>query len=102
MVRLPLWFVTVRNRSGQSDEWQSIYGFTSMKRVADFMHARHVRVGQEDNYKLVLAADRDALLIAIAEAHAGGAEIIRIDPDGGESGEHVPLGEFMALAHTLH
>ena len=99
MLRLPLWFVTEHVQLDGSDDTpcdvpEVAMAFTSVNGMLEFQLAH-----EGGEWKMSLAADRDGLIIVIADLHRAGTTTIVLDSEtDGTGGEQVSLTDLMAFA----
>jgi hypothetical protein len=102
MPTLPLWIVTEHIQpSGpkltSKSEPGAALAFTSSDKLFKF-----VRANLAGEWKIQMAADRDGLVILIADLHRLAIEIFALDPaHNATSGEQVTLTELMDFADSL-
>jgi hypothetical protein len=102
MVTVPIWFVVERKQPTvpsclPCDEPDTLLAFTTTEKLTAFLSRR---TGGE--WKIILASDREEIVLIIALAHNSGQEAICVDsqPDG-SGGSKVTLTELMQLADSL-
>src|SRR5688572_29366014 len=99
MFTLPLWAVTDHIETGDVEplpcsEPGKAAVFSTSERLFAFLKA-HLRGG----WKISMAADRDGLIVLIADFHRANIQTIIVDPElDGSGGREVPLTQFVALA----
>jgi hypothetical protein len=98
MLKLPIWAVTEHIQTVIEPLPCSIPGkaaiFTSSDKLIAFFTA-HMR----GEWKATMAADRDGLIVMIADFHRAQIETLVVDPNlDGSGGQEVPLTELMSLA----
>ena len=102
MVKLPLWTVSEHIQTGEADPIPcngpgTAVGFSSSAKLFAFLKAH-----MDGEWKMAMAADRDGLIILIADLHRANVETICLDPElDGTGGQQVPLTDLMALADSL-
>ena len=101
MLSLPLWIVTEHIQpsdpehtlEGQPD---TAVAFSSSGKLFHFMKSR---MGGE--WKFEMAADRDGLVIVIADLHRLNITTLNLDPEKESGGEQISLADLVALADSL-
>jgi hypothetical protein len=102
MLKLPLWTVTEHVQTSDADpipcdEPGKAVAFGSSTKLFAFLNS-HL----DGEWKMTMAADRDGLVIMIADLHRANIDTICLDPKvDGTGGEQVPLTDLMALADSL-
>jgi hypothetical protein len=102
MLTLPLWIVTEHIQPTNPDhtpehESGTALAFSTSGKLFKFMSAH---LGGE--WKMQMAADRDGLVILIADLHRLQITSLVLDPEkDGTGGEPVPLSALVAFADSL-
>jgi hypothetical protein len=102
MLTLPLWIVTEHIQPTNPDhklghEPGTALAFSSSNRLFKFMSA-HLA----GEWKMQMAADRDGLVILIADLHRLQIAALALDPEiDGKGGEQLTLAELVAFADSL-
>ena len=101
-LQLPLWIVTdgvdqIPPSHSPCDDPAAFHAFTTTDRLTEFLEGR---VG--GTWKVALVASREALFLAIADAHRAGATTICFDPQpDGSGGEPVDLATVFKYCGEL-
>jgi hypothetical protein len=99
MFTFPLWAIMDHIETGDVDplpcsEPGNAAVFSTSDKLFEFLH-NNLRGG----WKISMAADRDGLIVMIADFHRANVKTIIVDPElDGSGGEELPLTEFMARA----
>ena len=102
MLTLPLWIVTEHIQPTNPDltpeqEPGMALAFSSSSKLFKFMSGN---LGGE--WKMQMAADRDGLVILIADLHRLNITTLALDPEkNGSGGETLALGDLVAYADSL-
>jgi hypothetical protein len=102
MLTLPLWIVTediqpASPEHTRASEQGTALAFSSSERFFGFMKSRLA-----GDWKMEMAADRDGLVILIADLHRLEITALRVNPEqDATGGEPVALADLVAFAHTL-
>jgi hypothetical protein len=102
MLQLPLWTVTEHIKPSDPENVTrtkpgTMLAFGSSDKLLRFMTAN---VGGE--WKMEMAADREGLIILIADLHRLEIETIRLNPElDGTGGEQITLADLVAFAGQL-
>ena len=102
MLKLPLWIVTEHIQPTDPEhtlehEPGTSLAFSSSSRLFNFMSAN---LGGE--WKMQMAADRDGLVILIADLHRLNIAALSLDPErDGTGGEQFALADLVAFADSL-
>jgi hypothetical protein len=102
MLQLPIWTITEHIQVDKTDEDPCgepgvALVFTTSSKMFQFLNAN---LGGE--WKMAMAADRDGLVILIADFHRVNIQTLRVNPEkDGTGGEEVELAELMTLAESL-
>jgi hypothetical protein len=103
MVTLPLWIVTEHIQPAnpehtRASEPGTALAFSSAERLFRFMKSRLA-----GEWKMEMAADRDGLMILIADLHRLDITALTLNPEqDATGGEPVALADLMAFARTLN
>ena len=99
MFNLPLWAIMDHIETGDTEplpcsQTGKVALFTTSDKLFAFLN-HNLRGG----WKLAMAADRDGVIVLIADFHRANIQTIIIDPGlDGSGGKEFALTEFMALA----
>ena len=98
---LPLWIVTEHIQPSNPQHTPdsppgTAVAFSSSSKLFHFMRSR---LGGE--WKMEMAADRDGLVIVIADLHRLNVTALSLDPESESGGEQVPLSDLVAFADSL-
>ena len=98
---LPLWIVTEHIQPTDPEHTPvaqpgTAVAFSSSGKLFHFMKSR---MGGE--WKFEMAADRDGLVIVIADLHRLNVAALSLDPESESGGEKVPLSDLVAYADSL-
>jgi hypothetical protein len=101
MLTLPLWIVTEHIQPADpshtpENEHGTALAFTSGSKLFRFMSAH---IGGE--WKMQMAADRDGLVILIADLHRLQITSLVCDPENDGRGEQIELADLVAYADSL-
>jgi hypothetical protein len=102
MLTLPLWLVTEHIQPTDPEhrpehEPGTALAFSSSSKLFTFMSA-HLA----GEWKMQMAADRDGLVILIADLHRLDVAAIKLDPQkNGSGGEQYSLTDLVAFAESL-
>ena len=102
MLTLPLWVVTEHIQPTDPDHTPehkpgTALAFSSSNKLFTFMNA-HL----SGEWKMQMAADRDGLVVLIADLHRLEVSTVVLDPGrDGTGGEQISLEDLMALADSL-
>jgi hypothetical protein len=102
MLKLPIWLVTEHIKpSDPADHSETALGsalaFSTSSKLFKFMNA-HLA----GEWKMQMAADRDGLVILIADIHRIGITTLALDPEmDGTGGEQFALADLVAFADSL-
>ena len=102
MLGLPLWIVTEHIQTsepehGPCNEPGKAMAFSTSGKLFAFLSAN-----LEGEWKMTMAADRDGLVILIADLHRLNVETICLDPENdGSAAQEIPLANLMALVESL-
>jgi hypothetical protein len=102
MLKLPLWIVTEHIQPSDPEHTPEhepgvALAFSSSDRLFKFMKAH---LGGE--WKMQMAADRDGLVVLIADLHRLQIAMLVLDPEmNGTGGEQIALAELVSFADSL-
>jgi len=102
MLKLPIWIVTEHikptdPKGTTESKSQTALAFSDSDKLFKFVNKN---LGGE--WKIEMAADRDGLVILIADLHRLEFSTLSLDPKvDGTGGTELPLDDLMALAETL-
>jgi hypothetical protein len=102
MLTLPLWIVTEHIQPTNPDhtpehEPGTALAFSSSGKLFKFMSAH---LGGE--WKMQMAADRDGLVVLIADLHRLNITTLKLDPEkDGTGGEQLSLADLVAYADSI-
>ncbi len=101
MLTLPLWIVTEHIQPTNPDntlehEPGTAWAFSTSTKLFQFM-----RGNSGGEWKMQMAADRDGLVILIADLHRLLISVLTLDPEDASGGEQIELPALMDFAESL-